>query len=502
MALTPLFLVLRDKTPGAAFVAGFLYGVLFSAGVTYWAYFAISAYFPLSFPLDLLSTLSIYGFFVCPYTGLTAALSAVLMRSGRSLLHWVGIPALWVTAEFARSSVFSGFSWELLGYTQYRHLTLIQIVDITGVYGLSFLLALSSYTVAEVLVSLHIFPFASSLQGLRRNLLAASRARFPWLAVGSLTAGIALVLLYGTMRLHQVQILPSAHAVTVALVQGNVPSAQRWQRVYYASTLLKYVSASQQGLEGGQPDLIVWPEFAVGFYLDREPLLRAQLGRFTHRLNAALLLGAPRVEEAETGKHYYNSAYLISPDGRLLDTYDKMYLLPFAEYHPLALPALLDHRPEYPSEFTAGRRSTVFTLPQGDFGVMICYEATYPSLAHRLVRDGAQLLINISNDTWLAKGGRAAVAQHFSMTVFRAVENKRFLARVATSGISGFVDPTGRPYHLSTAEAGGMLGEVVLRQELTVYARYGDWFAFACIGIALVALIQTRRSPVGASQCP
>ena len=481
LALTPLFLVLKDKTPGTAFLSGLLYGVLFCAGIAYWVYFAVSAYFPFFFPFDLLFTLLSYSVFVGAYTGLAACLCCLLMRSGRPMLCWGGIPAVWVSSEFARSSLFSGFSWELLGYTQYRYLTLIQIADITGVYGLSFLMALSGYVAAEIVVFLH------------RRKEQESSARLPWPALGFLAGGIMLVLLYGTLRLRHDSPLPSAPSVTVALVEGNVPSAQRWQRVHYASNLLKYISLTRQGTEGAQPDLVVWPEFATAFYLDREPILQTQLGWLTQQANAFLLVGAPRMEEVAGGTRYYNSAYLLSPDGKLVDVYDKMRLLPFAEYRPLALPTLLNHSPEYPSEFTAGRRSTVFSLPKGTFGVTICYEATYPQLARQLVRGGAQFLINISNDTWLVEKGGAAAAQHFSMAVFRAVENKRYLVRVATAGVSGFVDPTGQPYHLSTKEEGVVLGKVVPRQELTVYAQYGDWFALACVSFALVALVIVRQ---------
>src|SRR5207249_4062067 len=157
---------------------------------------------------------------------------------------------------------------------------------------------------------------------------------------------------------------------------------------------------------------------------------------------------------------------------------------------------LHNHSREYPSEFTAGKRSTVFPLPpQGAFGVMICYEAIYPHLARRLVRDGAQFLINISNRHRLGEGGGAAAAQHFSMVVFRAVENRRSLARMAAAGISGFIDPAGRLYQLSAEEEGVVLGKVFPRQELTVYARYGDWFALTCVGLTCVALIRGRWRP-------
>ncbi|WP_256868167.1 apolipoprotein N-acyltransferase [Candidatus Entotheonella palauensis] len=286
--------------------------------------------------------------------------------------------------------------------------------------------------------------------------------------------------------------------LTVALATSHTPSARRWQRVHYARNLLNYMGVTRQGIAGRQPDLIVWPEFAVGFYLEQEPALRAQLGRFARRVNASLLLGAPRMATSETGSQYYNAAYLISGNGNLLDIYDKIRLIPFAEFRPFSLPALVAHRHERPSLFTPGERLTVFDSPKGDFGVMICYEATYPHLARRLVRRGAQFLVNISSDVWFEKSGATAAQQHFSMTVFRAVETKRTLARVSTSGLSGFVDPTGRVYHLSTADTGVTIGEVVPGREMTFYTRYGDWFAWTCTGFALVAMIGPVQRPVRA----
>jgi apolipoprotein N-acyltransferase len=278
--------------------------------------------------------------------------------------------------------------------------------------------------------------------------------------------------------------------VRIALIQGKVPQAQRWKRVHYASTLFRYATLTRHGTANTQPDLVVWPEFAVGFYLDREPPLYGQLGQLTKALDVPLLLGAPRVEKTRAGERYYNSAYLLAPGGTVLDVYDKIRLLPFAEYRPLALPSLVPHTPEHPGDFAAGSRSTIFSLPQGKFGVLICYEATYPSLARHLARGGAQFLVNISNDMWLA--GEAAAAQHFSMAVFRAVENRRPLARVATAGIAGFVDPLGRVSQLSAASENAVLGDLIPRQDLSVYTRYGDWFVVACGVWALGALLLTR----------
>jgi apolipoprotein N-acyltransferase len=170
-----------------------------------------------------------------------------------------------------------------------------------------------------------------------------------------------------------------------------------------------------------------------------------------------------------------------------------MQLLPFAEYRPWGLPALLPHNTTYPSQFTAGEQTQVFDFSSASashrLGVMICYEVTSPSLVRRLAEEGAQVLVNISNDGWLAAGGLASPAQHFSMAVIRAVENRRPLVRATTSGISGFVDPTGRPSRLSVQEQGVLLGTVIPRQELSVYTQYSDWFAWLCMGVGVLSCV-------------
>jgi apolipoprotein N-acyltransferase len=301
---------------------------------------------------------------------------------------------------------------------------------------------------------------------------------------------VAATLAYGKFRLTESHPSQETSPVKLALVKANVPSAQRWQRVRYASTLLAYAELSRQNVGQTQPDLVVWPEFALGFYLDKEPPLRVLLNQLTRQLNAPLLLGAPRAESAKDSRLFYNSAYLLTPGGAILDVYDKIRLLPFAESWPSFFPTLLEHRPEAPTDFTAGNRATIFALPQGRFGVLICYEATYPSLARRLVHDGAHFLVNISNDSWLA--GEAASAQHFSMAVFRAVENRRAVARVATAGVSGFIDRSGRPTQQSAAQEESMLGEVMPQRYFSVYTRYGDWFVGVCLGIALWAILLAR----------
>ena len=491
VALTPFFLVLRQKKWQTGFWLGLLFAVLCCAGIGSWIYVAVTTYFSLPFPFDVLFTLLNYSIFAGLYVAIVTAFTCVLFRRSPGVLSVLGAPALWVAGEFVRSSWFAGISWELLGYTQYRSPLLIQIVDLTGVYGLSFLLALSGAVGAEVIV------FLSSFTKLRtRN---PPGERFPTLAVGTLTASVALVVVYGALRLQRYSSPAPANppALTVAVVHANVASAQRWQRVHYASTLLTYLAITRHGIAETQPDLVIWPEFALGFYLDREPLLRRQLNAFTQSTQTFLLVGAPRMEEADTGIRSYNSAYLLSPEGHIVDVYDKIHLIPFAEYLPFSHTLLRPAHTEAPDDFTPGQRATIFSQPRYPWGVTICYEITYPPMTRRLVLDGAQFLVNISNDTWGASEG--AAAQHFSMAVLRAVENRRYLVRTATAGISGFVDPAGRPYILSASPEGVKVGTIFPRLELTVYARYGDWFAVLCSGVAVLTLLSgvSRSRGVG-----
>jgi apolipoprotein N-acyltransferase len=498
LALAPLFFVVRHKSPQNAFLAGLLYGVLWCIGQGYWLYGTMTENFALSPLFSTLFLLANFIFFSGLPTGIVTSLSGLLMRRDCPWVTAVGVPALWVSGEFLRANPLFGVSWGILGYAQYQQVLLIQIADLTGVYGISFLIALSGYVGAELCGRL-----VAQRKG-QNSKTKSQKEKFwnlepgTWKSLrpslGLLLGSVILTCGYGALRLYQYAAPPDAAPLRVALIQGDIPAEHRWKAMYYASTLLTYASVTSQGLAGARPDLTIWPEFAISFYLDKEPLLRAQLGEFARMLQTPLLLGAPRLEETQQGFRYYNSAYLFSLTGELAAVYDKLRLVPFAEYRPFSLPSLLSHNSEAPSEFTPGTQSTIFPLLNGRFGVTICYEAAYPSLTRRLVQAGARLIVNISNDTWLGETP-AAVEQHFAMNVLRAVENRRALARVATAGISGFVDPTGRPAAVSTAKEGVMRGETSLRQELTVYTRWGDWLPCCCLGFSIVGLLwATQRA--------
>ena len=224
-------------------------------------------------------------------------------------------------------------------------------------------------------------------------------------------------------------------------------------------------------------------------YPEHDPALLPALRDLARRTTAGLVFGGPRVEDGARTR-YFNSAYHVATTGTLA-AYDKIRLVPFAEYRPLAFDEALAADDD--GAFSAGTESTVFPTAIGRLGVLICYEIIFPDLARRLTRAGAEILVNISNDGWVDRAGLGAGIQHLSIAVFRAIENRRFVARAAASGISGFIDPVGRPFGLLDADRSGVaLGEVSARRELSVYTRVGDAFALGCVVVG-VALLLPRR---------
>ncbi len=476
IALAPLFIALRGKSGRLAFLEAAFFGVLICAGVAWWLCRAIDAYFGASWILDVSLTIGAYIVFVGVYTGVGGWIIAVLLDKGSPMIRLTAIPAAWVAAEYARSSTGCGFAWQLLGYSQYRHLALIQIADVTGVYGISYLNAMGGYVASELLLAA-----LSRLRG--------GGVRIAWVPPISFAAIVLVVLAYGEITLTSIN--SSAPARTrVAIVNHDVPQNQRWHRVHYTNAVLHYVDQTRDAVAKGSAALVIWPEFAAGFYIDREPALRAQLAWLARDIDAPLLLGAPRLEEDGSVTRFYNSVYLLDARGDVVESYDKMRLLPMAEYRPLAWLALGHRDSDYPQHFSPGTRATLFPMDKGPFGVMICYESTFPSMARHLVRSGAKFLVNISNDVWLSNSGTSAAAtQHFSMAAMRAVENKRAMVSVTSWGISGFVDPYGSVHKTASTPDSSLIDDIALNDRITIYTQLGDWFAAVCAVYSMAAAV-------------
>jgi len=466
VALVPVLLALRGLGTAAGFVIGAAYGVALAAAVTWWSPGMFARFFGIPAPLAALASLGMYLLCVGVPVGLFGAGTARLLDAPR-VVAYAGIPALWVGGELVRTSLFTGLPWEFLGHALYRRTTLIQIADATGAYGLSWLCALSALAVADLLR-----PVGRGQPDRRRAAAMIAVAAACWGATAA----------YGRWRLAAWR--EAGDVLSVAVVQTNTPPSRDVSYMSALVTLARNARLTRAGVGEAAPGLVVWPENSAGFAVGQDPDALAALRTLADETRAVLLVGGPRREP----DGLRNAAYAIDGDG-ILGSYDKVRLVPFAEYAPLGLRFL--SAPAAVLRPGAGVRPV--PSPGGPLGVMICYEVLYPRLARALVARGARLLVNISNDEWSDPRGVAAAAQHFSMAVFRAVEARRYLVRAATTGISGVIAPTGRSEGVVPVGVADVLRTTVrLLDGRSPYVRFGDAFAWGCVALAAVALAARR----------
>ena len=472
-ALVPLLYTLKDQPAGAGFRLGFITGLVHFLTLLYWLVPVMRTYGYLPAYLSVLILLLLAAFLALFVASFAAILAKVGKNSVRCL---VMIPLLWVALEYLRSFLFSGFPWELLGYSQFNRLQLIQISDILGVYGLSALIAFVNGAVFITLLYLTK----------RRWLDAEITKRLVTGAVIALILGIALSWSYGHWRLktidHLIEISPKTR---VAVVQGNIDQAVKWDPAFQIDTVKKYNRLSAS-ITKQRPDLIVWPESATPFYFlyDIKPTELVFEG--IRQTTADYLIGSPSFTQTGDVVRYFNSAYLISPLTKHMSKYDKTHLVPFGEYVPLKkwLP-FLGKIVAQVGDFKAGKEGETLLWKTEQVGIQICYEIIFPRLSRAMAKNDASLLINITNDAWFGK--TSGPYQHFSMTVFRAVENRRALVRSANTGISGFIDPAGRVLDSTPLlQDAALARSIPLLKTKTVYTRIGDLFAQLCFVSALI----------------
>ncbi len=477
VALTPMLWVLNGVGPGDAFRRGIIFGIAHFLSLLYWLvptmviYGHLPAYLSIAILFLFAAILSLL--FVAP---LTCGFALAGRTPTRALLLF---PVFWVAADFLRSFLFTGFPWELLGYSQYRRLHLIQLSDIFGVYGLSGLVALTNAALLLGCLAVTGKPWCGK----------PVRGRFAFAGIAAAIALIALTWIYGEVRIAQIdRIASDAPKARVAVIQGNIEQSQKWEPAFQKATIEKYLRLSLSA-RPDRPDLIVWPESAAPFYFLAEVPPTRMVMQGIAEAAAHFLIGAPAFEVRGQTADYYNSAYLVGPRAEVLGRYDKAHLVPYGEYTPFKefLP-FLGKIVEHVGDFKAGEKGNTLEWTGRKLGIQICYEIIFPELARAQVRNGAVLLIAITNDAWYGK--TAGPYQHFSLAVLRAVENRRVLARSANTGISGFVDPVGRLLDLTPLmETAAVVRELPLLGTLTPYTRWGDVFAVACLVISAAAVI-------------
>ena len=479
IALVPLLIAIREKPWKTAFGQGWLAGLVFFVGTLSWVINAMHQYGQIPLPVSFFIMLLLAG-----YCALFVALFAailVALTDARGLLRPWTAAALWVTLEWLRGHLFSGFPWALLGYSQYHALSVIQIADVTGVYGISFLLVLVNALVArlaEVLGS--------------RVWRDAQPVPVPWVTVVVAAALFAFVVDYGHWRLDPRNNPANEHSLHIGLVQPNVDQAQKWDVALRRQTIDRYKKLTAQVVQ--EVDLVVWPEAATPFFFDAETDYREELLRFVRERGVPLLFGSPAMDSrTDGGPRLFNSAYLVSGTGMVLDRYDKVHLVPFGEYVPLK-PILffLNKLVVGLGDFVPGSGPRVMSGPSGHLGLVICFEVIFPDLVRQFVDQGADYMVTITNDAWF--GRTSAPYQHFAMVVFRAVENRVPFARAANTGISGFIDAEG--HILRTTDLfveSALSGEVRIGGTRTIYTAYGDLFTVGCAILTLLVAIRTWR---------
>jgi apolipoprotein N-acyltransferase len=476
IALVPLLLALREKSLKAAFCLSYLTGMIFLMGTFYWIN-VINGCGVIEF-LQM-------GIYLSLYFGLFGLLfTAVTKRNRFYAILWG--PALWISLEYLRSHAgFLALPWSLLGHSQYMNLPLIQISAFTGVYGVSFLIVMVNIALSEIIAN-------------------KDRAIKPAVVTLSL---VIVVFAYGFIVLSDES---AQSTVPVTVIQGNIPQDIKWKRPYWNKNFDKHEALTREALAGQETSLIVWPESAVPGPFPYNQAMFKKMKVLAEAVQTNFLIGTsarPKIDKnnkSRKGKDFFNSALLLSAEGQVTGQYNKIHPLPFAEYLPWREWFPWPSRYKEITDYTQGREYTLFDLNQARFGVLICWENIFPDIVRRFVRDGAQFIVNITNEGWF--GETAAPYQFLAMNVFRAVENGVTIVRAANTGISGFIDPRGRLIGKVSKDGkdifidGFLTRNIPLSQGKTFYTLYGDIFVFFNIIFVLsvsVIFLLARKSQSG-----
>ncbi len=482
IALAPLVIAsVRASRRGVrrAFLLGLLTGAVYFAGTLYWLVETMTTFGGLANAAAVFAA----GVLVAYLALFPAAFAMILARLHRAmgLRALVLTPAIWVTTELGRQYVWDGFPWALLGYSQVTTLPVAQVASLVGVYGLSALLALTSTAAAYLILD---------------------RGRERWVFAGSVAVLIAASVAWGNARLAASSLRARGEPVRVAVVQGNVPQAEKWDPARRDAISDRYIMMTRQALAEGAT-FVLWPESSTPFYFERDLVRGGEIRRLATQSKATLLIGSDQVEPIKTAAatdrvktRNYNAAFLVQPDGRVGAIYRKMHLVPFGEYVPLQsllffagpiIGAVADFAP-----FSAGTDPVLLPVGSHKASTAICYEVIYPNLIRRFVVDGSELLTTITNDAWY--GRSSAAYQHWDQASMRAIEQGRYLARAANTGISGFVDPYGRIMAKTELfEPAVLIEDVRFLTDRTVYNRIGDLAAWLSLAVTVAALLASRK---------
>lgn len=454
----PLLFAIEDKTKREAFWLSYLSGFAFFISTLYWL-----VHVTLTGLIILCLYLAFYfAFFGYFFVGFKKRLPDF------NFLTVIFLSSVWVILEYIRGHLLSGFPWALLGYSQYLNSGLIQIVDIIGSFGLSFLIIFVNLCIFRIIKLISTKEFKPAVRILSILLLV-----------------FVMIYGYGSYSINKYSTISKA-ALEVSLIQGNISQEDKWASIFRTKIKQTYFDLTRESVKDGS-DLIIWPETAYpDYFADKDRATLSPLIELTREAQKPILFGAVLEEQNK----YFNSAILIPSDLSQIAFYKKIHLVPFGEYLPFRryLPFLEKFVPI--EDFDAGREFVIFTTKNRkrepvSFGVVICFEDTIFQLARQFRLNGADFLVNITNDAWFKK--TSSPYQHLQASVFRAVENRIYVLRAANTGITCIIDNCGRVVkrvkdkdNRDIFVSGFISGEVKKQDTLSFYSKFGDIFVLVC----------------------
>ena len=492
VAFVPLLHAIDGESVGRVFRYAWLQGLVCYVVSLYWIEFTLHHFAGVNPVLAAVPLLLLAGIMAL-FSGLAIwAAQFATVRLGLPI--FVTLPIAWPAVEWLRSFFPIGFPWNLLGYTAYRNLELIQFAEITGVYGVSALIVFFNAVVFVVLFGRH------------------SRRVQTW-SLGTLTALMLAAVAFGAIRINAVESQPPAGRMRVAMVQGNIPQSIKWDPAFLDTSFNVYVDQTEQAARH-HVDLVVWPEAAAAFFFQPTALYpprfagdavyRERLLKLAADTGDPILFGAPALGLAADGSvGMYNRAYLVSGAGKVVGYYDKIQLVPFGEYVPMRpLVGFLVNRIVHGfGDMIPGTEQTLLPVKGAQLGVLICYESVFPDLTRRAVERGANVLVNITNDAWY--GESSAPYQLLAMTAMRAVETKTPIVRVANTGISAVIDADGQiTARTPLFKRGTEIEDVSWYPRRTVYTVVGDLFSEICFVLTLLGVLLAILRGRGADTMP
>ncbi|MGH9948265.1 MAG: apolipoprotein N-acyltransferase [Pyrinomonadaceae bacterium] len=462
-----------------SFVLGWIFGTVFFFGTCWWLTYApihYAAFPPILAYFLLFCVTAIAGIF----PGIFAALFSILLRRFGSIA-FLAAPFVWVFTEFLRYWI-TGNNWNTVGYSQAFKPTMLQTVAIGGVYLLGFLVTIGSAIVAFLLVNSD-----------RKSKLAK------WISyTASLLALISLSRFFLSPKINEPENEP-LRASQIVAVQPNVPmgglTQQNWNE--YRRNHIRLAESALASIKENPhsalrtPQLVIFPESPMNFMYEDDAETKEFINGFAAKNNVSVLFNSAE-PDASNGK-FFNSAVLVSPEGKEVVQYDKIYLLPFGEAVPFPLEGIL---PGFVGNFSYGKEYDLLPLGDAKAGVMICFESHFGQLSREYVRNGADVIIEMTNDGYL--GPTPVLRQHLANAIFRAVETNRPVLRVTNVGITAYINERGEvldaaePY----TEATRVWSVAKSDGSQTFYVKHGDWFAWLCtiITVGLLLLGFARRN--------